>query len=35
MFDEGDHGKARATAAGKTCKVSLEYKVGPDALVKR
>ncbi len=34
-FAEGDHGKAKATAAGKTCKVSLEYKVGPDALVKR
>jgi hypothetical protein len=34
-FAEGDHGKAKAAAAGRTCKVSLEYKVGPDALVKR
>ncbi len=35
LFGEGDHGKAKATAAGKGCKVSLEYQVGPDALVKR
>jgi hypothetical protein len=31
LFGEGDHGKAAITAAGKTCKVSLQYKIGPDA----
>ncbi len=35
LFGEGDHGKAKATAAGKICKASLEYSVGPDALIKR
>ncbi|MFZ0773928.1 MAG: hypothetical protein WCA49_04750 [Candidatus Sulfotelmatobacter sp.] len=34
-FGAGDHGKAIAKAAGKGCAVSLEYNVGPDALVKR
>ena len=35
LFGEGDHGKARATAAGKSCKVALEYQVGPDARATR
>ncbi len=31
MFGRGDHGKAVATASGKTGTVSLEYGVGMDA----
>jgi len=33
MFGPGDKGKARISAKGKACQVSLEYKVGKDALV--
>lgn len=35
LYSEGDHGKAKATAAGKECKVTLDYKVGRDAQVRR
>ncbi|MBZ5491607.1 MAG: hypothetical protein LAO76_11815 [Acidobacteriia bacterium] len=35
LYSEGDHGKAKATAAGKECKVTLDYKVGKDAQVRR
>jgi hypothetical protein len=35
MFSIGDHGKATSTAAGKECKVVVDYKVGSDALVRR
>jgi hypothetical protein len=28
LFGDGDQGKAKATAASKSCKVSLEYKIG-------
>ena len=35
LYGEGDHGKAKATAAGKECKVTLDYKVGKDAQVLR
>ena len=31
LFGRGDRGKATATATGKNCTVSLEYKVGKDA----
>lgn len=31
LYSEGDHGKAKATAAGKSCKVTVDYKVGKDA----
>ena len=31
LYSEGDHGKAKATAAGKECKVTVDYKVGKDA----
>lgn len=33
LFGKRDRGKATATATGKNCTVSLEYKVGRDALV--
>jgi hypothetical protein len=35
LYGEGDHGKAKATAAGKGCKVTVDYKVGKDAQVRR
>ncbi|MGZ4898883.1 MAG: hypothetical protein ACXV8X_04430 [Candidatus Angelobacter sp.] len=35
LYSEGDHGKAKATAAGKECKVTVDYKVGSDARVLR
>lgn len=34
-FSENDHGKAGVSAVGKDCKVSVGYKVGPEALAKR
>ena len=33
MFGPGDKGKATISAKGRTCVVSLEYKIGRDALV--
>ena len=35
LYSEGDHGKAKATAAGKECKVTVDYKVGRDAQGRR
>lgn len=35
LYGEGDHGKAKATAAGKECKVTVDYKVGKDAQARR
>ena len=35
LYGEGDHGKAKATAAGKACKVTVDYKVGKDAQGRR
>lgn len=35
LYSEGDHGKAKATAAGKGCKVTVDYKVGRDARGRR
>ena len=35
LYGEGDHGKAKATAAGKQCKVTVDYKVGRDAQGRR
>jgi hypothetical protein len=35
LYSEGDHGKAKATAAGKECKVTVDYKVGKDAQARR
>jgi hypothetical protein len=31
LYSAGDHGKAKATVAGKECEVTVDYKVGKDA----